>query len=172
MSSRGVARTKSRDSVASIAYPAAKTASHVQGRHHHRAVKGTVIPPTITPEVVVAYAQCLRKAYLLLFHPEQGQPHEYVCMVDRQQRENQKCYMDLLRHHHADVHPDTVENLRNGADFLLNARLQAEGYEAECSVLRRREGQARGGNPYYEPTMCVGTSSRSPDQKRARSFVG
>ena len=39
--------------------------------------------PTITSEVVVAYAQCPRKAYLLLFSPEQGQPHEYVCMVDR-----------------------------------------------------------------------------------------
>ena len=130
------------------------------------------MPPTITPEVVVAYAQCLRKAYLLLFHPEQGHPHEYVCMVDRQQRENQKRYMDLLRHHHADVHPYTVENLRNGAHFLLNARLQAEGYEAESSVLRRGQGQVRGGNPYDEPTMCVGTSSISPDQKRALSFVG
>jgi hypothetical protein len=32
MSSRGVARTKSRDSVTSIAYPAAETASHVQDR--------------------------------------------------------------------------------------------------------------------------------------------
>jgi len=128
--------------------------------------------PAITSEVVGAYAQCPRKAYLLLFNPEQSQPHEYVCMVDRQQRENQKRYMDLLQHHHADVHPYTMEHLRNGADFLLNARLQAEGYEAECSVLRRREGQARGGNSYYEPTMCVGTSSISPDQKRALSFVG
>ena len=65
--------------------------------------------PAITSEVVGAYAQCPRKAYLLLFNPEQSQPHEYVGMVDRQQRENQKRYMDLLQHHHADVHPYTMD---------------------------------------------------------------
>jgi predicted RecB family nuclease len=128
--------------------------------------------PAITSEVVVAYAQCPRKAYLLLFSPEQGQPHEYVRILERQQRENQKRYVDLLQHNYADVHPYTMENLRNGGDFLLNARLKAEGYEAECGVLRRIEGQALGGHPYYEPTMCVGTSSISQDQKRALSFVG
>jgi hypothetical protein len=39
--------------------------------------------PTITSEVVVAYAQCPRKAYLLLFNPEQGVPHEYVRILER-----------------------------------------------------------------------------------------
>ena len=34
--------------------------------------------PAITSEVVVAYAQCPRKAYLLLFPPAQDEPHEYV----------------------------------------------------------------------------------------------
>jgi len=34
--------------------------------------------PIITPAIVVAYAQCPRKAYLLLFSPDKGEPHEYV----------------------------------------------------------------------------------------------
>ena len=42
------------------------------------------MPPTITSEVVVAYAVCPRKAYLLLFSPEQGEPHEYVRILERQ----------------------------------------------------------------------------------------
>ena len=34
--------------------------------------------PTITTDIVVAYAQCPRKAYLLLFSPDKGEPHEYT----------------------------------------------------------------------------------------------
>ena len=30
--------------------------------------------PTITTDIVVAYSQCPRKAYLLLFSPDQGEP--------------------------------------------------------------------------------------------------
>jgi hypothetical protein len=39
------------------------------------------MPFEITSEIVVAYAQCPRKAYLLLYSPEQGEPHEYVRML-------------------------------------------------------------------------------------------
>ena len=128
--------------------------------------------PTITSEVVVAYTQCPRKAYLLLFGPEQGTPHEYIRILERQRQENHERYVDLLRLNQADVHPYTVENLRNGRSVLLNARLQAEGYEAACSVLRRVEGTSSGGTPWYEPTICVGTYSISTDQKRELVFAG
>ena len=93
-------------------------ASNVQGSHHRRAVKGIIMQPTITSEVVVAYAQCPRKAYLLLYSPEQGEPHEYVRILEQQRRENQARYLDRLQHKHADVHPYTVENLRNGSAVL------------------------------------------------------
>src|SRR5215510_2273163 len=172
MSSRGVARTKSRDSVASIAYPAAKTASHVQGRHHHRVVKGTVMPPTITPEVVVAYAPCPRKAYLLLYSPEQGDPHAYMRIVEQQRRENQAQYLDRLQHTHPEVHPYTVEHLRNRSAVLRHAYLQADGLAARCDVLTRVEEPSPGGQPWYEPTMCVGTYSISATQKLALAFTG
>jgi hypothetical protein len=128
--------------------------------------------PTITSEVVVAYTQCPRKAYLLLFGPEQGTPHEYIRILERQRQENHERYVDLLQHNQADVHPYTVENLRNGRSVLLNARLQAEGYEAACSVLRRVEGTSSGGTPWYEPTICVGTYSISTDQRRELVFAG
>ena len=55
---------QSRDSVAWGAYPAPMAASTVQGRQHRSAVKEVIMQPTITSEVVVAYAQCPRKAYL------------------------------------------------------------------------------------------------------------
>src|SRR5437899_13017784 len=130
MSSTGAARTKSRDSMAWVSYAAALTASHVQGRHHRRAVKETVMPPTITSEVVVAYAQCPRKAYLLLCSAAQGDPHEYVRILERQRREHQVRYLDRLKHKHADIQPYTVEHLRNGREVLMNAWLQTDGFSA------------------------------------------
>ena len=131
-----------------------------------------IMKPAITSEVVVAYAQCPRKAYLLLCSPDQGDPHEYVRLLERQRRENQARYLDHLKQKHADVQPYTVENLHNGREVLSNACLQADGFAAVCDVLTRVEGQSTGGKHHYEPTMCVGTHSISKEQKIAMSFAG
>jgi predicted RecB family nuclease len=128
--------------------------------------------PAVTSEVVVAYAQCPRKAYLLLFSSDQGEPHEYVCILERQRRENQTRYLDRLQLKHADVHSYTVENLRNGSEVLINARLQADGLTAECDVLTRVEEPSIGGQHRYEPTLCVGTHSISTEQKLAIAYTG
>ena len=72
------------------------------------------MPPAITPEVVVAYAQCPRKAYLLLFGPEQGEPHEYIRIL-KGNNTRIKRYLDRLRQKHTDVQPYTVDKLGKGA---------------------------------------------------------
>ena len=128
--------------------------------------------PTITSEVVVAYAQCPRKAYLLLFSPEQGEPHEYVGLLERQQGEHQARYLERLQSKHADVQPYTVENLRNGSEMLINGRLQANGCDAACGVLTKVEGTSPLDKHSYEPSICVGTHSISTEQKLELSFVG
>jgi predicted RecB family nuclease len=130
------------------------------------------MPFEITSEIVVAYAQCPRKAYLLLYSPEQGEPHEYVHILEQHRRENHERYLDHLQHTHADVHPYTVESLRNGSEVLLNACLRAESFAAVCDVLTRVEGPGTGGIHRYEPTLCVGTHSISPEQKLAIRFAG
>jgi predicted RecB family nuclease len=130
------------------------------------------MPFEITAEIVVAYAQCPRKAYLLLYSPEQGEPHAYVHILEQQRRENHERYLDHLQHTHADVHPYTVESLRNGSEVLLNACLRAERFAAVCDVLTRVEGPGTGGIHRYEPTLCVGTHSINPEQKLAIRFAG
>ena len=69
-------------------------------------------------EVVVAYAQCPRKAYLLLFSPDRGEPHEYAQILGQQRCEHQERYLDRLQQTHAEVQPYTLEHLRN----VLSAR--------------------------------------------------
>jgi predicted RecB family nuclease len=130
------------------------------------------MPPVITSDVVVAYAQCPRKAYLLLFSPEQGVPHEYTRLLEQQRHEHQAQYLDHLQHTHTDVQPYTVENLANGSPVLLKACLQAHGLVAMCDVLTRVKEPSPGGQHRYEPTLCVGTHSISPEQKLALAFTG
>jgi len=128
--------------------------------------------PVITSEVVVAYSQCPRKAYLLMFSPDNGEPHEYTCILDQERRENQERYIDLLKQKHTDVQPYDAENLRKGSEILVNAQLRADGLEAGCSVLSRVEGKSALGKHNYEPTICVGTHTISKEQKLEVAFVG
>src|SRR6266511_5753078 len=110
--------------------------------------------PMITSEVVVAYAQCPRKAYILLFSPDQGDPHEYARILERQRHEHQERYLSRLQQH-ADVQPYTVENLHHGSGVLINACLQTDGFAAGCDVLTRGEEPSTGGTRPYEPTLCM-----------------
>ena len=130
------------------------------------------MPPAITSEVVVAYAQCPRKAYFLLFGQDKGEPHAYVQILAQQQQENHARYLDRLRQKHTAMQSYSLENLRDGSAMLINARLQGDGLEAECGILTRGEGQSTSGPPCYEPTICVGTYNISEDQKRELVFVG
>jgi predicted RecB family nuclease len=128
--------------------------------------------PTITSDIVVAYSQCPRKAYLLLFSTDKGEPHEYIQILEQQQWENQERYLNRLQHTHADVQPYSLENLRKGSKVLINARLQVDGLAAHCGVLTRVEGTSTFGKYRYEPAIFVGTHSISNEQKLELSFVG
>ena len=128
--------------------------------------------PAITSEIVVAYAQCPRKAYLLLFSPDKGEPHEYTQILEQQRCANQERYFDHLQHTHADIQPYSEENLRQGNKILLNAHLQVDGFASECGVLTKVEGRSTFGKYNYEPSIFMGTHSISKEQKLAMAFVG
>ena len=128
--------------------------------------------PIITSEAVVAYSQCPRKAYLLMCSPDKGEPHEYVKILDQERRENQRRYVERLKDKSDEVQPFTADTLRRGHDVLVNTHLQADGFEAKCSVLTRVEGKSALGKYSYEPTICVGTHTISKELKFEIAFVG
>ena len=128
--------------------------------------------PTITADIVVAYAQCPRKAYLLLFSPDKGEPHEYVQLLEQQRCTHQERYLDRLQGKHPGVQPYSVENLHNGSEVLIKAHLQMDGFTAECGVLTKAEGITTFGKYIYEPSIFVGTYSISKEQQLELSFVG
>src|SRR5438093_13159686 len=127
---------------------------------------------TITADIVVAYSQCPRKAYLLLFSPDKGEPHEYVQILEQQRQVNQERYIDHLQQTHADVQPYSLEHLRKGSKVLINAHLQMDGFAAECGALTNVERTSTFGKYRYEPSIFVGTHSISKEQHLELSFVG
>ncbi len=92
---------------------------------------------TITTEIVVAYAHCPRKAFLLLSDAESGPPHEYEQILAAQQRANQTRYLKTL----AQAQPDVVAYQANGLagkqPFLTAATLKSEHFAAECGLLTK-----------------------------------
>src|SRR5262249_6298869 len=128
--------------------------------------------PAITSDIVVAYSQCPRKAYLLLFSPDKGEPHEYVQILEQRRKEHQERYINHLQQTHADVQPYSVENLRKGSKVLINAQLQVDGLAADCGVLTRVEGTSTFGTYSYEPSIFVGTHNISKEQQLELSFAG
>src|SRR5947207_15816453 len=121
---------------------------------------------TITPEIVVAYSQCPRKAFLLLCTDEQGTPHEYTRILEQQKRLNQVNYLQALttlKQSSLDVQPRVVNALTNEGDLVIKATLKAEGLEAYCDVLTQVEKSSSSEDPSYEPTIVIGTYSISKE---------
>ena len=90
----------------------------------------------ITPEVVVAYSQCRRKAFLLLCSEDQGVPHEYVRLLEQQARLNRIKYRTLVEQEHPGVSAGNAD-LLSGEDVLLEVPLRFHDLAADCDVLTK-----------------------------------
>jgi hypothetical protein len=127
---------------------------------------------TITSEILVAYSQCPRKAFLLLCTDEPRIPHEYMRILEQQKRLNQINYIYPLKQAPLEVKPQIVNNLHNEADLIIKATLKAEGLEAYCDVLIQVESSSSSHGSSYEPTIVVGTYSISKEQELELVFTG
>lgn len=112
---------------------------------------------TITSEILVAYSQCPRKAFLLLSTDEPGIPHEYMRILEQQKILNQINYMHALKQTSLEEKSHLVTDLNNEGDLIIKATLKAEGLEAYCDVLTQVESSSSSHDSSYEPTLVVGT---------------
>lgn len=127
---------------------------------------------TITSEILVAYSQCPRKAFLLLCTTNQGTPHEYAEILEQQRQANQAKYLAILQRKNADVQPFKADTLAGKHEFLINATLERNGLAADCAILSKVRTHSALGRYSYEPTIFVGAHSLKKEQKLEMFFVG
>src|SRR5882757_2127460 len=113
---------------------------HVGVRHHLQDKRGRKTPmkTMITAEMLTAYSQCPRKAYLLLCTDAKGVPHEYECILEQQKSLNQMKYIDALKHTCPNGTFLNGNDLSSGRDFIFGATLQVEHFAASYDVLTKR----------------------------------
>jgi predicted RecB family nuclease len=124
----------------------------------------------ITSEVFVAYSQCPLKAFLLLFSDDQGSFHDYQRILEERRQVNKIQYLEKVKQSHENVEQYNQHGL-NEKQFLIEARIRAECWEAHCDVLTKVEPNTSN-KAIYEPTIVVGTYSITPEQKTELLFVG
>src|SRR5262245_34368026 len=112
--------------------------------------------PLISTDVVVAYAHCPRKAFLLLATEDHPTPHAYVEMLEEYTRRNRAAYHRTLLQQHHDVQHFRSDPKRKSA-YLLDAQLVIEDMTAVADVLTKVPGHSAFGRHSYEPTLIVGT---------------
>jgi len=126
----------------------------------------------ISSDVFVAYSQCHRKAYLLLFTKQKGKIHEYTRILHQQKISNQHQYINVLKQKHSDVQPFVEMGLTGRCDFLVEATLQADGLEADCGLLIKVKSSSALGRYSYEPTIFAGTHTATKEQRLQVMFAG
>jgi predicted RecB family nuclease len=131
-----------------------------------------VMNKTITSEIVVAYDQCPRKAYLLLCASDTGRVNEYIAVLERQKSIHQNSYLENLRQQYPDIPTYSGRELRNGSSFLMSGILQDKDCEADYGILTKVVSPSLLGEHSYEPTIFVGTHQIDSDRKLELIFVG
>ncbi len=125
----------------------------------------------ISSDGVVAYTQCQRKAFLLLCTNEQGIPHEYEEIVQKQEIAARGRYIDVLKQSTFDIQPYSTNNLKAGRDFLFNTSLQMNGCEVNGVILKKVKTRSNFGKYSYDPIITVATNNITKEQNIVLYFV-
>jgi predicted RecB family nuclease len=122
-------------------------------------------------EIFVAYSQCPRKAFLLLFSEDQGKPHDYPLILEKRRNQNRTRYLKNFSQSHPESKKYDIKTFKKH-DVLHDATLKSAHLEAYCTTLARVNSDSENHQISYEPTIVAGTYSITPEQKTELLFVG
>ena len=130
--------------------------------------------PTITPEIIIAYSQCPRKAYLLLFEKEEEIAVEYIELLEQRKQYHREVYLNSITTIASEIVLSQMQELEyQGKSYLSKVTLQFNEFQAECDLLcveQVEEGNID--NLRYEPRIFTGTYSVTKEQKFNLLFIG
>jgi hypothetical protein len=92
----------------------------------------------------VAYSQCPRKAFLLLFAEDKGASNEYIQILEQRKNKNRAKYIDSLRKSfQIEAYSQNALYMEN--DYLFEVNLVNDSLLASCDLLKKVEGESNFG---------------------------
>ncbi|MCX5637477.1 MAG: IS66 family transposase [Planctomycetota bacterium] len=122
----------------------------------------------ITTELVVAYHQCKRKAFLILQGETSGIKHEYEEILTTRTKAN--CSTHLVSLDNSALTTDLYQASMDSK--ISGGQISHENFEAVCDGLVQRKRRSPKKHLPYEPYIVVGTYSISMEQKVRLAFAG
>ena len=107
----------------------------------------------ITSDVVTAYSQCPRKAYLLLVTSNRGIPNEYMRIINQKSKKVEAQYIHELQASHIDIEFYLSQKHHWKSSYIIDVSLQHERYYIHRCILKKVEGESLLGNYSYEPII-------------------
>jgi len=126
---------------------------------------------TITPEIVVAYTQCPRKAYLLLYTSEQGIPNNYIQFLTRKKNAVRQQYLTSLQTSE-DVTFNSAGSQPFHHSYVVNARLCVQQFVISQNLLQQVAGTSCWGAYQYEPIIFGEQRKITASDRIETLFVG
>ena len=124
----------------------------------------------ITSEILVAYSQCPRKAFLLLFAEDKGASNEYIQILAQRRNKNRIKYIDSLRKS-LQIEAYSKNALCMGKNYLFEVNLVSDQLSASCDLLKKVEGESNFGKYSYEAMIFAGTYNVTNEQKLELLFA-
>lgn len=129
--------------------------------------------PTITSEIIIAYSQCPRKAYLLLFEKEEEIAVEYIEFLKKRKQNHQEAYLKSINTTASEITLSRIQELEyQGKSYFSKVTLQFNEFQARCDLLCIEQIEEDLDNLRYEPRILTGTYSVTKEQKLNLLFIG
>ena len=100
-----------------------------------------------------------------------GELTRYIQILEKQRQIAQHNYIDNLRQENVDVQLYSLNNLKGNHTYLVNAKLDPDGYSAKCAVLNKVRTHSAFGHYSYEPTIVVGSHTIKKEHRLEIFFV-
>jgi predicted RecB family nuclease len=130
------------------------------------------VNPQVTSDLVIAYSQCQRKAFLLLRGKVKGTQHEYVCIVEECAAANRARYISTLSNGQVDPHFRRHDGVRFPHKNNPSCTISANDLVAKCDALLKPNKESPGAQARLEPHIVIGTHSISDDHRLRLAFAG
>jgi len=126
----------------------------------------------ITPEIIAAYSQCSRKAFLLMYADEKDTPQEYIQIVEEEKKKNREIYYKEIKSKNPDAVLYSPDDLKQGTSVMFDASITIEDLQTDVDVLIRSKETSSQRRHNYIPTLIIGTHKIGKDQKLKLAAIG